>query len=84
MTGEVTFLAEQMRDYALRRKAALPREQQAIIDAIVYAETVHLNRMPPKELTAKLRGSAQAYRPCAPVLCAHMEAIADRLDKPTI
>lgn len=70
-----------MEEYARHLKAQLPAEHQAIIDALVFAESTRRNDIPPTLLIAKLRGAAMQHRQHAIVLSSHMEILANKLDQ---
>lgn len=75
---EILQLADDMEHYARSQKSA------AMDDAIAWAEELRRHRHPPGPLADRLRTAArQTFRPAkCPVIAAHMEIIADRLDPP--
>lgn len=76
----IQSLNEQMAIFVKMRKSALPAEQAALVDALALIETIRINRLPRREICARLRGSALAMQPFSPVITAHMEMIANACD----
>lgn len=78
---DIGGLTEQMEDYARHLKEKLPAEQQAIIDALVMAADIRKDRFPTRQIVARLRGAAMHHTNIAPVIAAHMDLIANELEK---
>lgn len=85
MTGDpkdlIIVTAALMEDFAMKQKNKLPEYQRAIIDALAFSEIIKASQPMPPDMTLRLRTAALVHYPHAPALAAHMDAIADRLDK---
>lgn len=79
---EAQQLAQNMMDAAKRKKAALPVEQQIIIDAIVLAETIRDNTLAPRQVLSHLRGTSMKYagQRGTVMLRSYMDILADHID----
>ncbi|PZQ48866.1 MAG: hypothetical protein DI551_00615 [Micavibrio aeruginosavorus] len=78
---DVRDMAKCMEEYAQHLKAMLPKEHQAIIDALVMSADIHENRYPRKIVVARLRAAAMRHKPYSIVLASHMEVIANELER---
>lgn len=80
-TTDIYQLANLMEDYAKQAKALLPPEHQAIIDALVMAETLKKGETPHRLIVSKLRGAVLQHQSKSIVLSSFMELLANQLEQ---
>ena len=79
--ADIRAVNESMEEYARLLKERLPKEQQAIIDALVMAADIRAERYPTRQIVARLRGAAMTHIPHAPVLATHMDLLANEMER---
>lgn len=74
----IHIMTDNLEEYTRRKQASLSSDQSALVDALAMINTIRLNKLPPEEICAQLRGSALRIQGYSPVLTAMMEGIADQ------